>query len=573
MKKYIFLRIILLVFLVRGSFASNQQLQRDIENPDKLYLESSRIIGEVNFETGSGEATFLENGNSFTRLSLLLKRVDNFSLHLAEKIKSTLSSGRVVNGEEVYQISTLLNIYHGISVKFNELNTYAKPDGLNTFLQTGDTIRFGKDLLWLATYTKLYMSFYNNYLNYYKHINLRKIVKNLVKTKRESGQIKIDELFVMISHVLEEDNRREVREYFKKYREYQQKYTRKGASIEEEVQFLFFQIEQDHIVEKILSNNLENISNYTFTDTLMEVFGKVTNAISGVFGNLVGKVRWRHGHFYKDSFVKEKLMSKLQPLDILFEKTPFALTDTFIPGHFGHAALYLGTEEQLKNLEMWETSLIKPYQDRIRKGETIIEAIRPGVGLTTLDRFLEIDEIAIVRQKSLIKDTFEMYEIYRRALDQIGKKYDFNFDVETTDKIVCSELLFFAFGKINWPTVYILGRPTISPDNLAELTFYDNSPLKFELNYWSKKRGTLIEGSIEDLAKNIGYEKSLLRSTPEQIAFNKKEYRCKTVITTKLRSGSRRSRHIQRRVCGVEYEKKVYNSAESFRDGHNGYFK
>lgn len=539
-------------------------------DPNELFRESSSIIGNSVVYSADSTSSFSKNREVFSDLSHLINKVDSYSKELSDKIKSSISNGRVVNGEEVYQISSLMNIYHGISVRFNELNSYSKPNPMKPFLSSDDKVRMGKDLIWLATYSKLYTSFYNNYLNYYKHVNLRKIVKNLIVTKRESGQ-KVDELFALVSHILEKDNRNTMRDYLKKYQDFKSDYSTNKMTFDEEITFLMNTIDNEDVLGQITYNHNIDISNYTITDALLSFFGKVTNVISGVFGNLVGKIRWRHGYLYKDNVVKNDLLKHLQPLDILFEKTPFALTDTFIPGHFGHAALYLGTEEQLKELGIWDSKIIRPYQDRISKGEIIIEAIRPGVGLTTMDKFLEIDEIAIVRQKSINTDKHEMFEIYKRAMDQIGKDYDFNFDVETTDKIVCSELLFFAFGQINWPTVYLLGRPTISPDNLAELTFYENTPLDFVLNYWSKKKGTMIKGDIEDLAENIGYRKNTARSTQDKLSFDKKEYKCKTVFSKTLRSGSRRSKRIQRRYCGVVYVKKEYNTSENFRDPHNGY--
>uniref|UniRef100_UPI0035629153 YiiX/YebB-like N1pC/P60 family cysteine hydrolase n=1 Tax=Halobacteriovorax sp. TaxID=2020862 RepID=UPI0035629153 len=500
MIKHVFLKLILSATLVDTAFALTQ-LEQDIEKPDALYRHSAAIINQSVLLTGDSEEVFRSNREAYKDLANLMERVDAYSAYLASSLKNTLSNGRVINGEKVYHISSLINVYHGLSIKFNELNTYAKPTNINNFLTTGNIVRFGKDLLWLASYTKLYKSFYNNYLNYYTHINLRKIVKNLIETKRESRQVNVDELFAMAAHTFEKENRKKVKEFFKAYIDYNVSKTRR-LDFHELVEIIYYEIDKDVVLNTILSSNTVNISNYTFTDTLMTFFGKVTNAISGIFGNLVGKVRWRHGYFYKDTYVESKLIKNLKPLDIIFEKTPFALTDALIPGHFGHAALYLGTEEQLKDIGMWSTKTIEPFHNDIRSGKVIIEAVRPGVRLTTLKKFMEIDEIAIVRQPEVADDFFETMSIYKRAIDQLGKEYDFNFDVETTDKIVCSELLFFAFGKINWPTAYILGRPTISPDNLAELTFYDQSPIKFVLNYWSKKKGEIIEGDINQLAEN-----------------------------------------------------------------------
>jgi hypothetical protein len=58
-------------------------------------------------------------------------------------------------------------------------------------------------------------------------------------------------------------------------------------------------------------------------------------------------------------------------------------------------------------------------------------------------------------------------DIVRQTLRQVGKGYDFNFNVESTDRIVCSELAYHAYAHLSWPTSRVLGRATISPDNVA----------------------------------------------------------------------------------------------------------
>ena len=49
----------------------------------------------------------------------------------------------------------------------------------------------------------------------------------------------------------------------------------------------------------------------------------------------------------------------------------------------------------------------------------------------------------------------------------MGKAYDFNFDVETTGTIVCSELPYHVYPGVDWTTEEQLGRFTISPDHVA----------------------------------------------------------------------------------------------------------
>lgn len=61
--------------------------------------------------------------------------------------------------------------------------------------------------------------------------------------------------------------------------------------------------------------------------------------------------------------------------------------------------------------------------------------------------------------------------------------------MNTTDKIVCSELAYVSFPSIDWPTQKTLGRHNISPDNVAKLA-WNNLPLELILFYHD---GQLVE--------------------------------------------------------------------------------
>ncbi|MEN9358532.1 MAG: hypothetical protein RL095_67 [Verrucomicrobiota bacterium] len=192
---------------------------------------------------------------------------------------------------------------------------------------------------------------------------------------------------------------------------------------------------------------------------------QVVDSVSGAFGNAVGLIQTRHGRLFQRPEVTAAVGSQLKPLDILLEKTPFRLTDKLIPGHFGHVAIWLGTEAELKAAGLWEDPLVRPHHDKIRQGRCVLEALRDGVQLNTLARFLDVDDVAILRCGSLDREA--QAETLRRAFRQHGKAYDFNFDVGTLDRIVCSELAYQTFTSIQWPTERTLGRATISPDNVA----------------------------------------------------------------------------------------------------------
>ena len=89
---------------------------------------------------------------------------------------------------------------------------------------------------------------------------------------------------------------------------------------------------------------------------------------------------------------------------------------------------------------------------------------------------------------------------------QLGKEYDFKFDVETSIKIVCSELIYATDILHTWPTKNSGGINTISPDNVASKSVEDDTIYKIPLLYHDGKEVTtdrkaymqgLLDGSIE----------------------------------------------------------------------------
>lgn len=224
----------------------------------------------------------------------------------------------------------------------------------------------------------------------------------------------------------------------------------------------------------VLKNKLKFMQAIT-ADVLRKLTKEEMDLLSKFFGNSVGLIETRKGKLYRRADVFNYLTNQLRAGDILLEKTPFRLTDKFIPGHWGHAAIWVGTEHELKKLGAWKNNIVAKYQPQIKNGHCIVEALREGVCLNTLNHFLNIDDIAVIRPNIT---TNQLRERIILSLRQVGKDYDFNFDVETTDKIVCSELIYTVYLNIDWQTEKMLGRFTISPDNVAKKTFDKNSKLK-----------------------------------------------------------------------------------------------
>ena len=200
-----------------------------------------------------------------------------------------------------------------------------------------------------------------------------------------------------------------------------------------------------------------------FNNFLNNIFSTLSNGVS----NFMGIFASRKGKLYNnEDFISNSLLL-LQPLDVVLEKTPFRLTDKFIPGYWGHAAIYTGDEMQLKELGVWENPFVVKYHEEIRQGKFIVEALRRKVTCNTLKNFSNIDDYVQLR---LIKElsSAKKREMMVRVFAQIGKKYDFGYNIESSKKIICSELHYITFDEIAFNTDRFFGINTITVDHIAE---------------------------------------------------------------------------------------------------------
>ncbi len=215
-----------------------------------------------------------------------------------------------------------------------------------------------------------------------------------------------------------------------------------------------------------------NLSEAIFYDRLE----KVLMILSQVFGNAIGSIQFRSGKLKplasSEVFLKAT-RGKLRPLDILFERTPFRLTDKFIPGHFGHVALWLGSVAELTamtaSFQGAQIPLLahpdaRPHLEKLAHGKLIAEVLRgPGVTLNPLENFLDIDDLLVMRPAPVSSPGDHVL----RALRLLGRPYDFSYDIETEESLICSELIYRVFEEEEWPTTWELGRRTMNPDHVA----------------------------------------------------------------------------------------------------------
>ncbi len=185
------------------------------------------------------------------------------------------------------------------------------------------------------------------------------------------------------------------------------------------------------------------------SDRVNEAEYKTENFFSQIFGQVAGAF---HGKIDKE-FQAKALKSNLQEFDLVFLKSMTHLTEKFIPGYFGHVGIYLGN-----NL--------------------MIEAPRSGVRICTTEEFSEGEIFLVMRPLQL---TEIQKEYLRKAVkNQRGKKYDFTFDAQSPDRVVCSELICLIYDFIDWQFNRRAGRYTVSPDDLIR-NLMSRNDFSFEL--------------------------------------------------------------------------------------------
>ena len=352
-------------------------------------------------------------------------------------------------------------------------------------LQLDPTLRYAG----IALATAAAVTLYDNYLSLLMIMKDRRL-RRLVNHPDLGYGIEEDEFRELVERLNSKSNRRRLRELLDAWEHAPEGLSEDAAdelepirrTIESSVSYRYAR-EETH--EEPLPTRAR-IRRVHFLDRLEQLADDALGTLSEAFGNGIGLVETRKGKLWEQEDVRRKVLDTLQPLDLLLEKTPFRLTDYFIPGHFGHVAIWMGTEAALEALGVWKQpgmqgDPFRGYRQDVAEGRSVLEALRSGVELNTLRQFLNVDDLAVLRPKTLAPD--QAVPSLLRGFQQVGKEYDFNFDVETTATIVCSELPYHVYPGIDWHTEAQLGRFTISPDDVALQAVGEEAALELILFY------------------------------------------------------------------------------------------
>jgi len=201
------------------------------------------------------------------------------------------------------------------------------------------------------------------------------------------------------------------------------------------------------------------------------------------------------------------MKKKLRSGDILVERRNWYLSNVGLPGFWPHAAIYVGTQDDIKSTFDADEDVKKQFgtfsehlakkhpeawkafgeKDEAGHPHTVIEAVSEGVVAASFEHSCGADYVAAMRT------TFPLVEVASaidRAFGYFGRPYDFDFDFATDDRVVCSELVVKAYEPagddapgLRIPWVTVAGRRTVPPTELVRLFARDRGTPDAQLSF------------------------------------------------------------------------------------------
>jgi hypothetical protein len=135
--------------------------------------------------------------------------------------------------------------------------------------------------------------------------------------------------------------------------------------------------------------------------------------------------------------ILSEINNQLKPGDIIITRHDDALSNLFLPGHWPHAAFYMGNPSQLEELNIQ----VPPSPQH-----NVIESKKDGVKFRSLEETLYVDSFVIIRpalQPEYISQAIQT------AMSHAGKRYDFLFDFTKANRLACTELIYRAYHGVD----------------------------------------------------------------------------------------------------------------------------
>lgn len=159
----------------------------------------------------------------------------------------------------------------------------------------------------------------------------------------------------------------------------------------------------------------------------------------------------------------ETLKSELRPGDVFITRHDDAMSNLFLPGFWPHGALYIGPSDTRKKRGVVDVS--DGFKNSNSKDINILEAKKDGVLLRPIEETLQVDAFVVLRPRL---SAANINEALGKGLSHAGKLYDFIFNFATSDRLVCTEVIYRAYhgvGPMDFALETKAGRKCLSAED------------------------------------------------------------------------------------------------------------
>ncbi len=182
------------------------------------------------------------------------------------------------------------------------------------------------------------------------------------------------------------------------------------------------------------------------------------------------------------SEIETEIEADLQPGDVIVVRKEHAFTNYFLPGYWPHAALYLGSLDEMRTLRLDEHENVRTRWNTLetvdgQRSTRVLESMKDGVRVRSLSNPFRSDAIAVIRPQL---NSNQIAEAIGRGFFHADKPYDFDFDFARSNRLVCTEVVYRAYddiGGIAFDLTRRAGRLTLSAEDLLQMAV-DNKCFK-----------------------------------------------------------------------------------------------
>lgn len=245
----------------------------------------------------------------------------------------------------------------------------------------------------------------------------------------------------------------------------------------------------------------------------------VAEPAAPAIGMAISTVQWRHGRLSSDGSALAYLRTRMQPLDVLLFSNKHRLSGHTGAGLFGHSAVYLGSERELKALGLWSHPAVVPHHAAVREGRLVIESAQAhGTALAPVAHLTDTDRVVLLRPQ-LGKERKEADIV--RLFGFVGKRFDHHYRLDESERVFCTELIELGIPELRLPRRETYGREVILPDDIARQAISGKGHLRFvaylraDLESWERAGSADLHADIDSAAsRSFAISPGALRRHP-----------------------------------------------------------